>query len=181
VAIPHSNRPPFPSNAGQLNPNANDIPVPVGIGPAPMNPSQPRAGNVQRRIILPGADYPPADAIPVDEIGDGSIAAGATAVLVSVIVPDTRSFRMAGIGFGADDESALRFLSWTINATPPGVPIPGYTNKPATIGSIPQLAYIFTVLGSSVTVEVLGTNNSVLTHYFVCRLQGWFYTEKEAA
>lgn len=164
---------------GQLNPQADGLDVPASLGAQPMNPSQPRAAPSSRRVVLPGADFPPADAIAVDEIGDGNITAGATAVLVTIVVPDTYSFRIAGLGFGADDESSLRFLSWAIFADPPGAPIPGYVNKPATIGSIQHLSTIFTVLGSSVTVTVRGTNNSVLTHYFVCRLQGWFYSERE--
>ncbi len=164
---------------GQLNPNANGTDVPF-IGPADYLPSQPRGGDPKRRVLLPGCDFPTAEAIPVDEIGDGNIAAAASAVLVTVVVPDTLTFRLSGVGFGSDDETSLRFLTWTIVATPPGIPILGYNQKPATVGSVPILSYIFSVQGSSVTITVVGTNNSLLVHYFVCRLQGWFYSEREA-
>lgn len=180
MPIPRSRRPAMSLDTGLLNPNANELPVPVGVGPADFQPSQPRGARASNPIIrLPGCDFPPADAYPVDEIGDGNIAAAATATLVTVVVPDNLTFRISGIGFGADDESSLRFLSWTITADPPGSPITGYVNKPAAIGSIPQLSYIFAVLGSSVTVRVLATNNNLVTLHYVCRLQGWFYAERE--
>ncbi len=172
-------RPTAQYGPGDLNPNANGTMLPLGLGPADFKPSQPRGGDPRRRIILPGCDFPPADAIAVDEIGDGDIAAAVTQTLVTVVVPDNLTFRISGIGFGADDESSLRFLTWTITATPPGVPIPGYVNKPAAVGSIPQVSNIFSVQGSSVTIRVDATNNNLVTLHYVCRLQGWFYAERE--
>lgn len=162
--------------------SATGQPVPVGLGPAPFKPSQPQGGNASRRIALPGCNFPPADAIPVDQIGSASIANGGSATLETIIVPDTYSFRMAGIGFGADDESGLRFLSWSLFATPPGGTITPYINMPAAIGSIVQPSEVFVVVGSSVTLTLVATNNShtVATYFFFCRIRGWFYSEKEA-
>jgi hypothetical protein len=171
----------LPIPPGGLNPQADGREVPIGLGPAAFNPSQPRGAGPNRRIILPGCDFPPADAIPVDETGDGDPAAGATSTLITIQVPDFFTLRLAGIGFGADDESNLRFLSWSIKANPPGSAVTGYSNRAGSIGSIQQLASIFVVLGSSVTVMVDVVNGGNITSHFVARLQGWFYSEREAA
>lgn len=169
---------------GAMNPNANGLDVPVGLGPAPYQPSQPRGAPSARRIVLPGCDYPPADAIPLDTIPEADIAASASATVATITIPDTLTLRIAGIGFGADDESALRFLSWKVNVTPPGTPITPYINMPAAIGSITQPSWVFINIGSSYVITLIVTNNASVTpntyHYFV-RLVGWFYSEKEAA
>jgi hypothetical protein len=162
---------------------ATGDPVPVGLGPQPMNPSQPRAANPNRRIILPGSYAPPADAIPYDEITQADIAQGGTTVIQTAIVPDTYTFRIAGLGFSADDESALRFLSWTMFADPPKNVVNGYANKAAGIGSVQQLSDIFVILGSSVTVTIRATNNAdvTVTYRYYVRMRGWFYQEREVA
>jgi hypothetical protein len=168
---------------GQPSPNADGSPVPVGYGPAPYRPSQPEGEPARRRIVLPGADFPPADARAVDLIEAADIAAGATATILSFRVPDTYTFRVAGIGFGAEDESGLRFLSWSLIADPPGTALPGYVNQPAAIGSIAQVSWIFTNVGSSVTVSIAATNNAtasaswISTFHYIARLQGWLYKE----
>jgi hypothetical protein len=165
---------------GMLNPNADGTEVPW-VPAADIKPSQPEAGDPSRRIILPGCDYPPADAIPVDETGDANLAIGVATVLLTVTVPDTYTFRISGIGFGADDETVLRFVTWTINGTPPNSPVLGYNRKPATFGSIPQVSYIFAIVGSSTIVTVIATNNTVGgVVYVVARLLGWFYNEVRA-
>jgi len=159
-------------------------PVPVGLGPAPFNPSQPRGANPQRRIILPGCDFPPADAIPVDLITDADVGPTLTVTISTIIVPDTYTFRIAGIGFGADDEAGLRLLSWSLRATPPGGTITPYVNMPSGIGSIVQLSWVFVVIGSSVTITLLVTNNAPAignTYHYFARIQGWFYAEREAS
>jgi len=135
-------------------------------------------------VSLPGEDFPPAGAIPVDQINEADVASGAAAgtAITTITVPDTYRFRIAGIGFGAEDESGLRFLSWTLNVSPPGAPVYGYVNMPAAIGSIAYPAFVFIVLGSSVTFTVQVVNNAAVAvtyHYFV-RTQGWYYSEKEA-
>ena len=148
-------------------------------GPAGIAPSQPGALGPQygQWIKLPGANFPPAGATAVDEIGDGNIAAGGNANLLSVVVPDGQRFRMAGIGFGADDETALAFLSWTILCPDP---YPGYIAKVAGIGSIRNLTDIFFLIGSSVTVTVNGQNatTAATTYRFICRVRGWLYSEE---
>jgi hypothetical protein len=168
---------------GQMDPNANGLPVPRDIGPAPFHPSQPRGASPQRRIILPGCDYPTADSIPLDLIKESDITGGQTLVLATITIPDSYTLRIAGIGFGADDESGLRFLSWSLNVTPPGSPITPYINMPAAIGSIAQPSWVFVNLGSSYVITLVTTNNAPLPatvyHYF-SRVVGWFYLEKEA-
>ncbi|MGH7187451.1 MAG: hypothetical protein ACREIB_14380 [Pseudomonadota bacterium] len=150
--------------------------------PVLIQPSQPGALGPEQGIYvkLPGADFPPAGARAVDEIGDANIAPGASATLVTVRVPDSYRFRMLGIGFGADDEVALRFLTWAIRAD--ADTIPGYVSVASAVGSIRQLAEIFVVLGSSVTVTVVATSaaTAALTYRFICRVRGYFWSEREA-
>jgi len=155
---------------------------PLDLGPAPIVPSQP-GGLLPEQgvpIKLPGANYPPAGAIAVDLVGDGNIAPAASATLVTFTVPDGLRFRADGIGFGADDEVALRFLTWSIRFN--GDPVAaGYNNVPAAVGSIRQLAPIFQLVGSSILFTVLAAADptAVLTYRYVCRVKGWVYSERE--
>jgi hypothetical protein len=148
-----------------------------------IEPSQPGTLGPQSGIYvrLPGADFAPAGAIPVDVIGDASLAPSAVGTLVAITVPDTYTFRIAGIGFGADDEVALGFLTWTIRSF--GDVVPGYDNKPAAVGSIRQLADLFVIQGSSsvVTVQASISALAAVTYRYICRVRGWFYSEKEGA
>lgn len=157
------------------------IDVPRDIPPVRIMPSQPGAlGPEQGKLIaLPGVNYPPAGAVPVDVIGDSNIAAGATATLITVPVLDGLRFRVAGIGFGADDETALGFLTWNMREN--GDAQPGYNAVPASIGSIRQLADIFHVSGSSVNFTIAATSaaTAVVTYRFICRVRGWMYAVKE--
>jgi hypothetical protein len=163
--------------------HAGGEPVPQGLGPVPFHPSQPQGGNPNRRVLLPGCDFPPADAIPVLKVLDADINPGDSDTLVTIDVPDTMSFRASHVGFGAEDETALAFLTWSIRYTPPGSNYYCYSNVPAALGSIRNPAAIFAVFGSSVRVELVATNNGIFGasayHYFGL-LQGWFYSEREA-
>jgi uncharacterized membrane protein len=130
-------------------------------------------------IQLPGANYPPAGAIPQDDSGDANIAPGASAVLVTLNVPNLLRHRLAGIGFGAIDDVALGFLTWRIDVN--GTSAPSYFGQTAAIGSIRQLADIFLLTGNAARIEVVGTMNaaSVVTYRIICRTRGWYFTEKE--
>jgi hypothetical protein len=151
-------------------------------GPVMVQPSQPGAlGPEQGTYIrLPGANFPPAGSTPVAEPGDANIAPGATATIVSIVVPDTLRFRISGIGFGADDETALGFLSWSIRFGPD--PQPGYTNKPAALGTLQYPADAFMVAGSSVTVNLVVTASTaaVVTYRYIGVVRGWFWREDVA-
>lgn len=149
--------------------------------PARIEPSQadaygPEQGTYTR---LPGSNFPPAGAIPVDPIGDANIAPAASAVLVTVNVPDTLRFRIAGIGFQSDDDIALGYLTWSIRLGPD--PAPGYSQMLAAVGSVRQLSYLYVLVGSSQTVTVVATISPLapITYRYICRLQGWYYSEKE--
>lgn len=152
------------------------------LGPARIQDSQPGALGPERGtwIRLPGENFAPAGSTPVDETGDGNIAAGSSATLLTVTVPTNQRFRLAGIGFSAEDETALAFLSWSITAPES---VPGYISKPAAIGSVRQLADVFYVAGSDATVSVIASVSSaaVVSYHFYCRVRGWFYAEKEGA
>ncbi len=152
------------------------------LGPARIQDSQPGALGPERGtwVRLPGENFAPAGSIPVDETGDGNIAAAGSATIITLTVPTGLRFRLAGIGFSAEDETALAFLSWSITAPDA---VPGYINKPAAIGSVRQLADVFYVAGSDATVNVIAASSAaaVVTYHFYCRIRGWFYAEKEGA
>lgn len=151
-------------------------------GPVRLAPSQPGAFGPERGFFvkLPGANFPPAGAIQVNEDGDADIAAGASGTLVTINVPDTQRFSGIGIGFGAHDETALKFLTWSVQAN--GIPQPGFIAKNAVIGTIPQLTPFTYVTGSSVTITIIGTSSAlaVVTYRYVVRVLGYFYTEEIA-
>lgn len=157
------------------------VAVPDGYGPAPLQGSQPGAQGPEQGmwVRLPGSSFAPAGSTPVDETGDANVAPSGTATILTVTVPTGQRFRVAGIGFSAEDETSLAFLSWSINAP---APVPGYINKPAAIGSIRQLADVFIVVGSDATLSVVVASSAVAatTFHFYCRLRGWFWTEELA-
>ena len=159
---------------------SQNVEIPPNLPSQPQPPSQPQALGQEpgQRIILPGVNYPPAGATPVDELGDAVIGAGGSGLLLTITLPDQQRFRMVGIGFGADDETALAFLSFTIFAGP--FPVPGYINKRAAIGTIQQLTEIFILTGSSLPITVVGTADplAVIEYRFLCRVRGWYYFEK---
>ena len=136
-----------------------------------VQPSQPGSLGPEQGVYvrLPGADFPPAGAVAVDQTGDAVIAPGATANIVTIAVPDTVRFRMVGIGFGADDEVALRFLTWSIRTGAPtqvpGDTIVGYVGIPSAVGSIRQLAEIFVVVGSSLTTTIVALSDATSNAY----------------
>jgi hypothetical protein len=131
-------------------------------------------------VRLPGSNFPPAGALPVDEMGDAVIVAGATALLITYTVPTNLILRIEGIGFGADDETALAFLSWSMQLN--GDTVPGYVNKPSAVGSIRNLTPIFQIAGTSSIVTITATISllAVLPYRYICRIRGWCYSEKEA-
>lgn len=160
--------------------NGQPIQVPVGLPPVRILPSQPGAlGPEQGQLIaLPGASFAPAGAVPKDEYGDANIAPGGTATLIQIAVPDGLRFRVAAIGFGADDETALGFLTWNMRES--GDQQTGYNAVPASIGSIQQPSDVFHVSGSSVLFSITATSaaTAVVTYRFICRVRGWFYADK---
>jgi hypothetical protein len=155
------------------------IVVPAGIPSAHLQPDLPGAlGPEQGMFIrLPGVNFPPAGGIPVDTSGDADLAAGAVGQLLLVNVPTGSRFRMAGIGFAADDETALSFLTWTIQVD--GQPVSGYTQQTAAVGSVRNLTEIFVLTGVSATVSVNVAIDATAaaTYRYICRVRGWFYTE----
>jgi len=152
------------------------------VAPADLQPSLPGAFGPEQGVFvrLPGASFAPDGAVPVDVAGDANIAPGGSAAVISVTVPDTLRFRIAGIGWDAGDPAALGFLSWTIQESQ--VNVSGYAGMPAAIGTFRELADVFLVFGASQTITVVANAalNAVLTYRYIARLRGWFYAEKTA-
>lgn len=129
-------------------------------------------------VVLPGVNYFPAGAYPIDEVTDADIAAGASATLIKIAVPEKTQLRIDGIGFGADDEVALRFLSWSLLLN--SDPFRAYSNQAAAIGSIPQVSPIkFHVRDQTlVTVVLTSAASAVITYRFIVRVTGYFFTDE---
>ena len=167
-----------PQNAG-LSRLGGGLEAVRSVGPGSPGASQPGALGPQtgQWVRLPGVNFPPAGALPVDEIGDAVIAAGATSLLITYTVPTNLILRIEGIGFGADDETALAFLAWSMQLN--GDPVPGYVNKPSAIGSIRNLTPIFQIAGTSSALTITGTPSvlAVLPYRYICRIRGWCYNE----
>lgn len=149
---------------------------PVMIAPSTPAALGPELGTYVR---LPGANFPPAGAIPVDVIGDLNLAPSGAGNIITVTVPDTFRLRVAGIGFGTDDDVAIGYLTWAINLGPD--PVQGYGNVLAAIGSIRQLAEIFVLAAASQTLTVRASiaSTAPITYRYIARIRGWFYSEKE--
>lgn len=150
-------------------------------GPQPLAPSMPGAlqPGAHPPVTLPGMNFQPAGGYAVDVTGDGNIAPGGTASLVTIQVPDNVRFRIIGIGFQSDDVIALSYLTWSIRIF--GDASQSYTGLPSAVGSVRQLSYIGQLIGSSALVTIVANidPNAVLTYRYICRVQGWNYTETE--
>jgi hypothetical protein len=148
---------------------AKDLPA------AELESSQPHGLIQPLPIQLPGANFPTAGARAADPIGDAFIAPGASAVLITVQVPDNLRFVVAGIGFDTDDPAALGYLTWAILLN--GDASPSYEQMQAAVGSIRQLATIFVLVGSSqvLTVRATVAATAPITYRYVAHLRGWYY------
>lgn len=165
------------------------VDVPVGIRPVTIMSGQAGALSPEQGMFvrLPGANFAPAGSTPVNAEGDAVIAAGATGLLLTVNVPDGQRFTLAGIGFGAADETSTQFLTWTIFVGPN--PVPGYINKSAVIGTLFQLGAVNIVLPASQPITIqgacalaAGTHLGLPIAYdFYVRVSGWFYAEQEVS
>lgn len=168
-------RGPYDPNLPRLRETARQASL---AGPVPVQPSQPDAlGSSGQVIRLPGFNFPPAGTIPVDSLGDASIAPGASAVLVRVTIPDTFRLRVTGIGFHTNDDIALGYLTWAIRIGPD--PAPAYEQQQSAVGSIRQLSNIVVLGDSSQPLTVVATIDvtAPLTYLYACRLLGYFYSE----
>lgn len=150
-------------------PARNAPTTPGGLAPAPGN-----------RVQLPGINYFPNGAFPVDQVGAADIAGQSQAVVLSIMVPSDAQLRLDGIGFGADDENALGFLTWQLFEN--NVPTQEYGQvKSSAIGTILHPSVIHLHARGPNTIQLVLTNASdpALTYHFVARLKGWRYSEKE--
>lgn len=153
-----------------------DRQVQPDMGPGRMDPTLPGgpapAGTVP--VKLPGANFPPAGALAVDELGDANIAPGTTALVLTIPVAETGQLRIDGIGFGADDEASLRFLSWTLFLDQDPT---AYSNIGAAVGTVVQPSPIFLHVAGPRTVrlELTSAAAAILTYRFVARVKGWAF------
>jgi hypothetical protein len=131
----------------------------------------------RQAIGLPGFNFPPQGAYPVDQQADAAIAPGASATLITVVVPQGSMLRVAGIGFDAFDPIALSYLTWSLLVA--GQPDRAYTNQTAVIGSIRTLADIVFFVANQTTLTLVASVAAAapVTYTYAARLRGWFYSE----
>jgi hypothetical protein len=162
---------------GPLPPPA--LPRQVGP-PAPIPAVVPGSVAPEHGILIaqPPVNFPPKGAIPLDEMDDADIAAGATATVITIDVPGTMQLRIDGIGFSADDETALRFLTWRMRTN--GNPVAGYYNVPASIGSIREVSDVFVHVSGPQQLELLVSADAaaIITYRYIARVKGWFFGEE---
>ena len=151
-----------------------------GQGPVPVQPSTPDfRPELGSYVKLPGANFPPAGSIPVDVLDGATIAPGGTGTLITIPVPDTLRLKLIGIGFGAMDDIATGYLSWSLLLGPD--PVQGYGSKLAAIGSIRQLAEISVVAAASQTLNLRAViaATAPIPYLYYARVRGWLYNEKD--
>ncbi len=153
--------------------------IPSRVRPVALAPSQPPGLGQEQGIRLPGANFPPAGSRPADVIGDLNIAPGGVGTLVTITVPDNLRLIIVGIGFDTDDPVAIGYLTWAILLGPD--PVPSYEQMLAAVGSVRQLSTIQVLAGSSQTLTVRATiaATAAVTYRFICRIRGWYYSERE--
>jgi hypothetical protein len=148
-------------------------------GPAENQPTLPGTSSPSegQRVQLPPVNFPPAGMFAVDQQQDADIAAGATATVLTLNVPINNQLRIDGIGFGADDEVALRFLTWTLFIR--SDPAQAYSNVGASIGTIVETSTIILHARgpNTITLVLSSSAAAVLTYRFVVRLKGWMFTD----
>jgi hypothetical protein len=149
-------------------------------GPAPARPAVAGAMRPGRgsRIQLPGVNYPPEGAHPVDKPGIVLLVGLAgPSVAVTVEVPIDTSLRVDGIGWGADTEIALNLLTWSLLAN--GSVTEAYFDIPAAVGSFRHTSHVFVHVRGPATVQLLGQNSDVVasSYTYFGRLKGWLYQE----
>lgn len=183
--MPHPINPINPARRWRSPPAPPPIEVvrQIPMGSDSIQPSLPESYGPARGtpVRLPAGNFAPDGSVSVDEMGDANIAPGGAAVLITITIPDQLRFHIDGIGFGADDEVALGFLTWAIQES--GVGVPGYTAKSSAVGSIRNLTKMDLLFGASQPITVVASSSAtaVLTYRFICRVRGWFFAVKEVA
>lgn len=159
------------------------VEVPIDLPAVEIKPPSPEGPqrDAGLAVALPGEFTPAYGSLPVENIGDADIAPGAEAIIVSYQVPESFRHRMAGIGFSADDETALRFLSWRIEMN--STRQPPYVNVPSGIGSIQQLSTVVFFAPGGTRLDIVASSDPAAgsTFRFICRVQGWHFIEKANA
>jgi hypothetical protein len=152
-------------------------PPPGQITPNLQGGASPR-GTDRQPVSLPGFNFAPPGAYPVDESDDAAIAPGAQATLIKITVPNGLMLSLYGIGFDSFDPIALSFLTWSLLRN--GQPDRVYTNQAAVIGSVrePSKVIFFAPNQVEVTLVLTVAAASPATYQFVARAQGYFYSEE---
>jgi len=150
---------------------------PIGA-PAPLRAALPRGmGEPFRAVVLPPFHYAPEGCFPLDLQGEADIAPSTTVNLISFTVPNSQKCRLNGIGFGADDEVGLRFLTWQLLIN--GDPSQAYGSSKANIGNLSDPSTIIqsATNGQLITLSATMGAGAILPYHIVARITGWLYLE----
>lgn len=151
------------------------------VPPAPHRRVQPQGlapeGDVA--VLLPGCNFPPRGAIGVDQIDETDLTVPATDVVVATIpIPASWIFRVTHIGFSADDELSLAWVTWTLKKG--GTPIGNFAARAAAIGSThdPSGVGLLLIDGeSTLTLEMrIAAVGSVYSH-INSRIAGYYFQQ----
>lgn len=142
------------------------------------------------RVEQPPYVAPPRGATYVDKFFavQSAVSGGTTRQLFIptgelLLVPAGRELRVARLGFGAMDPTALVYATYTINQN--GNPLEGFTANTVAIGTLDVPGEVFLhVLGPS-ELTVFVTNGypspgAIATFYYTARLVGWQYQAPRA-
>ena len=167
-------------NAGAQNPSDYPIKSPgvpgdlrpnLGGGTSPHTPDR-------VSVALPGFSYAPEGAYPVDRQTDGTLAPGASTILIAIDVPQLVMLSIVGVGFDAFDPIALSYLNWSfLRALQPDRE---YTNQTAVIGSVRELSPVVFFVGNQTQFQLQLTLSAAapVSYTFGARVRGWFYSEQ---
>lgn len=163
-----------------VTPGVKDRPQPRGPY-APVAPTAPggSAPETGVPVALPLFNFPSRGAFDVNEIRDADIAPAASSDVITFDVGSSQQLRISAIGFGADDEVALRFLTWSLFA-PAGNPVAGYANVPSTTGTLaePGEVHIHVPGPAQVVMRLTADTGAGLTYRYIARMVGWLYTDE---
>lgn len=103
-------------------------------------------------------------------------AAGGVGTVFMFDVPDDRTLRISGIGFGSLSLSAMVFATWKLTRN--GVPIGDYYDVPCAFGSLARLGAVDVFVHGPARVELVVTNNYPKTAFrYSARMRGWLVTK----
>lgn len=122
--------------------------------------------------------FPPPHAIALEQTQstiDKVAAGGGVATVFTFEVPEDRTLRIDGIGFGSMSLSAMVFASWKLTRN--RAPIGDYYDIPCAFGSLARPGAVDLFVHGPAHLELVVTNNYPKTAFrYSARITGWLVT-----